>query len=165
MAKEKGKPGRPHVLIRRHKIELPEELLALAESFSKDYKKPMLPRVIGAGITAAGVYMLTMAFAAITKKIITTTIDVTTGVSFGVVNFFTGLFSSLTKVAGPGIEIPQLPQSLSTAITEATERALPGVTTLAIGLGVTAGGMVLAGQNPAVIISGIAAMIDALIPG
>ncbi len=160
-----GKAGRPRVLVRRHKIELPEELLALAESFSKDYKKPMLPRVIGAGITAAGVYMLTMAIAAITKKIITTTIDISTGVSFGVVNFFTGLFGSLTKIAGPGIEIPQLPQNLSTVITEATEKSLPGVTTLAIGLGVTAGGMVLAGQNPAVIIGGIAAMIDALIPG
>lgn len=156
------KAGRPRVLLRRHVIELKEDTRDWIEGLSADLlnKQSAFPktRLAGAAITAAGVFMLTVITAAIVKGAITAVVGFTAQFALTTVGFFSGL---LGKKGVP----TDIEEALPGKVMEEVEKRLPGVKVLAVSLGMTAGGMVLAGQNPGAVLSGIGDIIDGLIPG
>ncbi len=155
MAEAKGKPGRPRVVHNKVILELklPEEFLSI-----QDHTKIPYTRISGAALTAAGVFMLTIITAAMVKGAITAVVGFTAQFALTVVGFFAGL---LGKTGMP----EELEKAFPGNVMEEVEKRLPGVKVLAVSLGMTAGGMVLAGQNPGAVLSGIGDIIDGLIPG
>ncbi len=157
-----GKAGRPKVLLRRHVIEVKKETRKWIEGLSANLlnQQSAFPvgRTAGAAITAAGVFMLTIMTAAILKGAITAVVGFTAQFALTTVGFFAGL---LGRTGVP----EELEEAFPGKVMEEVEKRLPGVKVLAVSLGMTAGGMVLAGQNPGAVLSGIGDIIDGLIPG
>lgn len=163
MAKEKEKLGRPKTLVRRHVLEVKEDTREWIEEtisqFTEKRSYGRNSRVIGAGIAAAGIYTMVRLIDQFGRGIVEgvkgLAADVFTGVSIPVINFFTSIFGVRVGVGEPTLET-------APAISELEE--LGQFDPFAFGAALTAGGMILAGQNPGEILKGIGSIIDALIP-
>ncbi len=161
MAEEKGKAGRPKVLLRRHVREVKKEtrdwIDQRLEGFlsTHDVSKIPIARVIGAGITAAGTYMMmvwTIKAAKTAGKIVVEGADV---VSDAVLGFFVDVFRKAPFLPGTEVSADAIEAQIMkgpAVIGFLKEKELDP---LAIGPALIAGGMVLAGLNPGEVLKGI----------
>ncbi len=146
MTKAKGTPGRPRVVHNKIILELklPDEFLS-----RQDADRISKARIIGAATTAAGVYLMVDLVGVLGKSIREAAAPV----------------PAWLAVLSPGVFLINFFRKTLTG--EQPEPVPKGFKPnwLGIALGTIAGGMVVAGLNPGVILSGIGDIIDGLIPG
>ncbi len=158
--------GRPKTLVRRHVLEIKKDtrewIVDQLDAFTDRRTFGKTGRVIGAGIAAAGIYVMIRLINEFGRGVVDAAkdlqTDIFTGVSIPVVNVFTSLFGISVTPAGEKAKA-KVHEDITTSLGE-----LGGFDPFAFGAALTAGGMVLAGLNPGEILKGIGSIIDALIP-
>ncbi len=161
------KPGRPRVLIRRHVLEVKEDtrdwIEEQLERFTDRRTFGKTGRVVGAGIAAAGIYVMVRLINEFGRGVVDVAKNIATDVlhvGAPLATFFSSLFGVTTDVGG-ALEAARVHDDKESA---AFFESVGGFDPFAFGAALTAGGMVLAGQNPGEILKGIGSIIDALIP-
>ncbi len=155
------KPGRPKVLVRRHVLDVKKEtrewIDERLEGFlsTHDVSKIRIGRILGAGITAAGTYMMAVWAIKASKKAGKLVVEVADVVSDSVLGFFVNIFKKApflpgTMVAADAMEAQIMKGPAVLGFLEGKE-----LDPLAIGPALIAGGMVLAGLNPGEVLKGI----------
>lgn len=174
--------GRPKTLVRRHVLEIKKDtrdwIVDQFETFTDKRKFGKTSRIIGAGFAAAGIYVMVRILNKFGRNVLDAATEVVGGLlPEGVTEDPTGALLQVGR--GPtgligdffaslfGATVNKKEEQEKTAVhldVVGTLTDLGGWDPFAFGAALTAGGMVLAGQNPGEILKGIGSIIDALIP-
>ncbi len=167
MPSDQEKAGRPRVLLRRHVLEIKKETRKwIDDLFDSDGEiggflskfdagKIPVARIIGAGITAAGTYMMAVWAIKAGKQAGKFVVEAADVVRDSVLGFFVDIFKRSpflpgTVVSADALEAQILKGPAVLGFLESKE-----IDPLAIGPALIAGGMVLAGLNPGEVLKGI----------
>ncbi len=160
--------GRPKTLVRRHVLEVKEDtrdwIEEQLERFTDNRSFGKTSRVVGAAIAAAGIYTMVRLVGQFGRGVfegVKTAVQDISVAAVPTINIFTSIF---------GVRLGIKEDALARERVQQKEFSLSALEELgqfdpfAFGAALTAGGMVLAGQNPGEILKGIGSIIDALIP-
>ncbi len=159
----KSNAGRPKVLVRRHVLEIKEDTQEWIEKtiaqFTDRRTYGKTSRVIGAGIAAAGIYTMVRLIGIFGRGIAEGVKDVQKDIflttSVPVINFFTSIFGVQVRAKEQEEKARVGGEEINLSILEELGQFDP----FAFGAALTAGGMILAGQNPGEVIKGIGEII------